>query len=65
MFLHNVSYFDGAVGVTQWYVGLPLPYEITHVELRSPIPVNASFTYEIPTGDQTGTYWVYVTLKDP
>ncbi|KAG9005058.1 ferroxidase fet3 [Tulasnella sp. 427] len=42
MFLHNSSYFDGAVGVTQ-----------------CPIPQGASFSYEVPIGDQVGTYWAH------
>ena len=64
MFFRNESYYDGAVGVTQWLV-LFRACTIRKTEIiilfliRSGIPSGDAFTYEFTVTEQTGTYWVH------
>lgn len=64
MFFRNESYYDGAVGVTQWLV----PFRACAIRetqtvilflIRSGIPPGDAFTYEFTVTEQTGTYWVH------
>lgn len=66
LFFNGTGFYDGAVGVTQWYdaysssyMARVLVYVLLTPPSCSPIPPGESLTYEIPTDRQWGTYWIH------